>query len=97
MRWHDCESLGCSRVGPIWCTVAGTVVRATPALREVGRSAPEFPVNAVLANALAAEQQDHVGEALAALEVLARRRTPEVFDEDDESPRSPAGPVRAQT
>jgi DNA-binding MarR family transcriptional regulator len=62
-----------------------TVVRATPALREVGRSAPEFPVGAVLSKALAAEQQDHVGEALAALEVLARLLTPEVF-EDHESP-----------
>ncbi len=63
-----------------------TVVRATPALREVGRSAPEFPVEAALAKALAAEQQDHVGEALSALEVLARLLTPEVFDEDDDSP-----------
>ena len=47
---------------------------------------PEFPVEAALAKALAAEQQDHVGEALAALEVLARLLTPEVFDEDDDSP-----------
>jgi DNA-binding MarR family transcriptional regulator len=65
-----------------------TVVRATPGLREVGRSAAEFPVDAVLAKALAAEQHDHVGEALAALEVLARLLTPEVFDEDDASPPS---------
>jgi hypothetical protein len=43
-------------------------------------------VDAVLAKALAAEQHDHVGEALAALELLARLLTPEVFDEDDESP-----------
>ena len=63
-----------------------TVVRATPALREVGRSAPEFPVDAMVAKAMAAEQQDHVGEALAALEVLARLLTPEVFDEDDDPP-----------
>jgi len=63
-----------------------TIVRATPALREVGRTAPEFPVDALLAKALAAGQQAHVGEALAALELLARLLTPEVFDEDDDSP-----------
>ncbi len=70
------------------------VVRATPALREIGRSAAEFPADAALAKALAAEHQDHVGEALAALEVLARLLTPEVFDDDHDSPpfAAAAGP-----
>ncbi|MGH2871529.1 MAG: MarR family winged helix-turn-helix transcriptional regulator [Solirubrobacteraceae bacterium] len=61
-----------------------TVVRATPALREVGRSAEEFPIDDALAEALASEQEEEVGAALAALEVLARLLTPEVFDDDHE-------------
>jgi DNA-binding MarR family transcriptional regulator len=67
-----------------------TLVRTTPALREIGQSAGQVPIDAVLAKGLTAEQQGQVPEAVAALDVLARLLTPEVFADDDADKSRPA-------
>lgn len=75
-----------------------TLVRTTPALRVIGQSARQVPIDAVLAKELTPEQQDRGPEAIAALDVLARLLTPEVFADDETGSRRPglAGPGRAQ-
>ena len=61
-----------------------TLVRTTPALREIGQRAGQFPIDAVLASRLSPQQQSQLPEAVAALDVLARLLTPEVFEDDVE-------------
>ena len=59
-----------------------TLVRATPALDAVVERLAPSPVEDFLANELALEDEEQVTAALAALDLLARLLTPEVFADD---------------
>jgi DNA-binding MarR family transcriptional regulator len=58
-----------------------TLVRATERMRARAQERAGSPIEGVLATQLGHEHQDQVGEALAALDVLARLLTPEVTEE----------------
>ncbi|MGD0606441.1 MAG: helix-turn-helix domain-containing protein [Streptosporangiaceae bacterium] len=70
-----------------------TLVRTTPALNSVAEEglAP-MSINDILANELALDDQEQVPGALAALDLLARLLTPEVFG-DDAGTSEPARPA----
>jgi len=78
------REFGVLETGPDPSDRRRTLVRTTPALREIGQQAGQFSLEAVLASWLTPEQQGELAEAVAALELLARLLTPEVFEDDVE-------------
>jgi len=66
-----------------------TLVRTTPALNSVAEGLTPMSVDDILAKELALDDQEQVPDALAALGLLARLLTPEVFP-DDAGPSRPA-------
>lgn len=59
-----------------------TLVRTTPAVNSMAEGLPPMPVDDILARELAPEDQEQMPDALAALDLLARLLTPEVFAGD---------------
>lgn len=59
-----------------------TLVRTTPAVNSVAEGLRPMPVDDILARELAPEDQEQMPDALAALDLLARLLTPEVFAGD---------------
>jgi DNA-binding MarR family transcriptional regulator len=78
------REFGVLETGPDPSDRRRTLVRTTPALREIGQQAGQFSIEAVLASWLTPEQQGELPEAVAALDLLARLLTPEVFEDDVE-------------
>jgi DNA-binding MarR family transcriptional regulator len=66
-----------------------TLVRTTPALNAVEQRLESVSIDDVLSGALTPEDQDRLGESIAALDLLARLLIPEVVSEDSETARAP--------
>jgi DNA-binding MarR family transcriptional regulator len=59
-----------------------TLVRTTPTLNSMAEDTAPMSIDGILAKKLALEDQSRVPDALAALDLLARLLTPEVFADD---------------
>jgi len=72
-----------------------TLVRTTPALNSVAEGLPPMSIDDILAKELAPEDQKQVPNALAALDLLARLLTPEVFADDAQPTRQTSSPSKS--
>jgi DNA-binding MarR family transcriptional regulator len=73
-----------------------TLVRATPVPTEIQQRLGSMSIDDIITKSLATDSEEDNAEAMAALELLSRLVTPEVFlDDDDESSEKPHASDRA--